>query len=395
MPFSPAQGRTTAAALEWNEAITRVLADPDLVKPAFQPIVDLERGVACGYEMLARFDSPMKAPPPVWLEEAEKLGLRDRLEALLVEVGLGALSWVPENCFLTINVSPRALGSQPVADVLATRTSLEGVVIEVTEQDMVEDYGDLEYVLRSLRSAGAAIAVDDAGAGYASLQHIVALRPQFVKLDRSLVANLDRDEAKLAVIESLGTFASRIDAWMVAEGIERAEEAAALQRLRVPLAQGYWLGMPARAMEPVGRDQQAQMAEMRPARLSDAAVAALLERVAPVALSAGGEGIAQAFAANLGLEHVTVLDGSKRPIAIVPREGFFGGGRRDRAPMKVELGEDMANVARRAMTRPFAERFDPLVCCDARGRYVGIVKVERLIDGLAALVEIDNRESSK
>jgi EAL domain-containing protein (putative c-di-GMP-specific phosphodiesterase class I) len=395
MAVSPGQGRTQTADLDWHGAITRVLSEPELVRPVFQPIVDLERGVACGYEMLARFRSPINAPPPVWLEQAARFGLGDRLEALLVEVGLEALAWVPENCFLTINVSPGALSSEPVADVLATRTSLEGVVIEVTEQAMVEDYGDLEYVLRSLRSAGAAIAVDDAGAGYASLQHIVALRPQFVKLDRSLVAGLDRDEAKLAVIESLGTFSSRIDAWMVAEGIERAEEAAALQRLRVPLAQGYWLGMPEAAMEPVGENRRSQMEETRPARYSDAGVAALVERVPPAALSAGGEGIAQTFAANLGLEHVTVLDGSKRPVAIVPREGFFGGGARERPPMKVDLGEELMGVARRAMTRPFAERFDPVVCCDARGRYVGIVKVERLIEGLTALVENDNKETSE
>src|SRR6476469_9160185 len=104
---------------------------------------------------------------------------------------------------------------------------------------MVDDYDDLEFVLRTLRAAGAAIAVDDAGAGYASLQHIVALRPQIVKLDRSLVANLDQDEAQLAVIEALGTFCGRIDAWMVAEGIERPQEVAALQSLRVPLGQGF------------------------------------------------------------------------------------------------------------------------------------------------------------
>src|SRR4051794_12762716 len=377
--------RTTT--LDWDAAIERVLAEPARVQPAFQPIVDLERGVAIGYEMLARFDSEIEAPPPTWLAEAERLGLGSRLEAALVEAGLSALDWVPDGCFLAINVSPRALGSPELAAVLASRESLEGVVIEVTEQVVVEDYIDFEFVLRSLRAAGAAIAVDDAGAGYASLQHIVNLRPQFVKLDRWLVADLDNDEAKLAVIEALGTFASRIDAWMVAEGIERPEEVAALQRLRVPLGQGFWLGRPAPVMDPIAADRQEQIRSGRPVRSSEATLEGLVEPAPAAALAGGAEGIAQAFAAHLDLEHVTVLDAGKRPVAIVPRHGLFGGGARERAPMRVDLRESLAAVARRAMARPRAERFDPIVCCDARGRYVGVVKVERLVEGLTAVVE--------
>src|SRR3954454_24803904 len=377
-------------ALDWDAAIERMLAEPPHIQPAFQPVVDLERGVSIGYEMLARFDSEIEAPPPAWLAEAESRGLGSRLEAALVETGLEALDWVPDNCFLAINVSPRALGSPDLAGVLASRESLEGVVIEVTEQVVVEDYTHFDYVLRSLRAAGAAIAVDDAGAGYASLQHIVALRPQFVKLDRWLVADLEHDEAKLAVIEALGTFSSRIDAWMVAEGVERAEEMGALQRLRVPLAQGYWLGMPAPAMEPVADEQRTRIREGCTPSPAKAGVAALVERSPAASLSGGGEAIAQVFASNPELEHVAVLDAGKRPVAIVPRRGFFGGVARDRAPLRVELGESIASVSRRAMTRPFDERFDPVVCCDPRGRYVGVVKIERLVDGLAGLLDVEN-----
>jgi EAL domain-containing protein (putative c-di-GMP-specific phosphodiesterase class I) len=387
MGTSPAARSSAPTESDWTDALSQVLAEPELVRPVFQPIVDLDRGVACGYEMLARFVSPIKAPPPVWLAEAARRGLESRLEAMLVEIGLDAMSWVPDNCFLSINISPRALACEDVAGLLAARTSLEGVVIEVTEQAVVEDYAQFEYVLRSLRAAGAAIAVDDAGAGYASLRHIVALRPQFVKLDRSLVAGLESDEAKLAVIESLGTFSSRIDAWMIAEGVERAEEMAALQRLRVPLAQGYWLGMPAPAMEPVADDQREQICRGRPSSSTDAGVATLVERLPAASLSGGGDAVAQLFASNPGLEHVTVLDAGKRPVAVLPRQGFLAGVARDRAPMRVELGDSITGVSRRAMNRRFEERFDPVVCCDSRGRYVGVVKVERLVDGLAGLLD--------
>src|SRR5689334_280984 len=173
-----------ATTLGWPDAIAAVLADRMLVRPVFQPIVDIERGVACGYEALARFDSPLEAPPPAWIEAAYRLGKGELLEAALLERGLDAAVDLPPNCFLTVNVSPRALVSPQVAAVLAERDSLAAIVLEVTEQAEVDDYAALERVIDRVRAAGGALAVDDAGAGYASLSHILALRPEFVKLDR-------------------------------------------------------------------------------------------------------------------------------------------------------------------------------------------------------------------
>src|SRR4051812_42178010 len=69
------------AVIDWDEALARVIGEPELVRPVFQPLVDLERGVVCGYEMLARFESPVKAAPPAWFEAAERLGLGGRLES--------------------------------------------------------------------------------------------------------------------------------------------------------------------------------------------------------------------------------------------------------------------------------------------------------------------------
>src|SRR3954469_13417615 len=109
---APSRGHGTAATdTDWTRAIERVLTEPELVRPVFQPIVDLDRGVACGSEILARFVSPIKASPLAWLAEAERRGLDTQLEAMLVEAGLEALAWVPGGCFRTINGSPRARGA--------------------------------------------------------------------------------------------------------------------------------------------------------------------------------------------------------------------------------------------------------------------------------------------
>jgi EAL domain-containing protein (putative c-di-GMP-specific phosphodiesterase class I) len=121
---------------------------------------------------------------------------------------------------------------------------LSGIVVELTEQAPIESYRALEPDLEALRAAGALLAVDDAGAGYAGLRHVLALRPAIVKLDASLVTGLDSDRAKRSLIELVATFASRIDARVLAEGVERARELEALVALGVPLVQGHFLGFP-------------------------------------------------------------------------------------------------------------------------------------------------------
>jgi EAL domain-containing protein (putative c-di-GMP-specific phosphodiesterase class I) len=157
------------------------------------------------------------------------------LETQLVEIGVAARDRLPANTFLSVNVSPEALLSSDVQDALASAEGgLGRLVIEVTEQSRVEDYAELARALARSRAAGAAVAVDDTGAGYASLAHVMRLRPEFVKLDRGLVADADLDPAKLALIEAVGAFAARLDAWIVAEGIERRAEQELLIGLVVP-----------------------------------------------------------------------------------------------------------------------------------------------------------------
>jgi EAL domain-containing protein (putative c-di-GMP-specific phosphodiesterase class I) len=235
-PRSPATDRETVEA---------VLADPTLIRPVFQPIVDLRRSAVQGYEMLARLANDPAGSPPQWLAAAERHGLADALEASLVAAGIHAREHLPRGTYLSINVSPSALVSHDVRAVLdAAPGGLEQLVIEITEQKAVEDYDGLAAVLDRARAAGARVAVDDAGAGYSSLQHVLRLRPEYVKLDRGLIADADADPAKLALIEAVGLFAGRLDAALVAEGIERRAEQETLAGLAVPLGQGFLFGRP-------------------------------------------------------------------------------------------------------------------------------------------------------
>jgi EAL domain-containing protein (putative c-di-GMP-specific phosphodiesterase class I) len=367
----------------WSALLRDVLADPDRIEIHFQPIVDLHRGVIAGFEALARFPSQPYRSPDQWFGAATKLNLHVPLKAAVVERVLRAREQLPVNCFLSLNVGPHAIIDPRLRSVLDAGGSLGGVVIEVTEQAAVRDYDELRRVLAPLRERGAFLAVDDAGAGYASLSHIANLRPDFIKIDRALVTDLDRDPAKAAVVETLGTFASRIDAWIIAEGIERDGELQRLMQLEVPLGQGYRLGRPAPRMEPLAV-QVLELGGRLGAHRGDDGVGALSEPVEAVAQDATGAPVAQLFAEDPEAELVVLVDAYERPVGIHVRTRFARGERPLPAPLCVLAQARPADVAQRAMTREAPRRFDPVAVIDDLGRLVGVVRMERLVEALAA-----------
>lgn len=145
--------------------------------------------------------------------------------------------------YVAVNVAPRTLASSQLRELLGDRP-LERVVFELTEHARVASYEPLREVASYYRGRGARIAVDDAGSGYASFQHILELRPDIIKLDRSLTTGIDRNPVLIALATSLVTFAESLGARVCAEGIETSAELVALQQLGVRYGQGYFLGRP-------------------------------------------------------------------------------------------------------------------------------------------------------
>jgi EAL domain-containing protein (putative c-di-GMP-specific phosphodiesterase class I) len=352
-------------------AIEAVLADPSLIRPVFQPIVDLRRSSVWGFEMLARFGDDPAGSPLSWLAAAERHGLGAELEAHLVAAGLAAREQLPRGKRLSINVSPAALVSPEVRAVLdAAPGGLSQIILEVTERRRVRDYVELAAALGRARAAGAAVAVDDAGAGHASLENVVRLRPDYVKLDRGLVADADADPSKLAVIQAIGLFAGRLDAALVAGGIERHAEHETLAGLAVPLGQGYLFGRPASSL--VARSG-ALAVTRRPV---EEPVGMLMDRAAPVIdaalLAAGAEPPASARG-----QVVAVIDRDGRPAGLAIPSG--AGWTRRTSALSAGVDEEAAAVARRALDRPTITRLDPVAACLRDGRYAGLVAVERLL----------------
>jgi EAL domain-containing protein (putative c-di-GMP-specific phosphodiesterase class I) len=213
------------------------------VDMVFQPVYDLEAGDVFAYEALARFPLEPYRPPSDWFADAAEVGLGVELELAAIESALAEIDGLPDGVRLAINVSPLTALSPHFFNVLAPRANR--VIIEVTEHERVEDYDALNDALAPLRALGASVAIDDVGAGFASLSHILKLAPDIVKLDLSLTRGIAADPARDALASSLVDFASGIDATIGAEGIETQSELDRLRVLKVRYGQGFHLGAPA------------------------------------------------------------------------------------------------------------------------------------------------------
>jgi EAL domain-containing protein (putative c-di-GMP-specific phosphodiesterase class I) len=375
----PAPLKLVESTQRWPLLIAGVLRDPDRIDVHFQPIVDLRRGVVAGFEVLARFRSDPYLTPDRWFAAAARHGRLAELEAATLTRALDARDQLPSNCFLSLNIGPGALLDDRVLGTLRAAGSLGGVVVEITEQAAVDDYDVLGRRIDVLREQGAHLAVDDAGAGYASLRHIAALRPDFIKVDRALVCDVDRDPAKAAVVEALGTFGSRIDAWVIAEGIERAGELARLMQLEVPLGQGYLLARPRPVMGPL--DAEVLELHHRIERDSADGVGHLVE---PAVTTTDPAAVGALFQGDPATDLVVVLDAYERPVELHVRTPFEHGESLPVAPLCVLPVARPVDVARRAMTREAGRRFKPVAIIDDIGKFVGVVRVERLVEALAA-----------
>jgi EAL domain-containing protein (putative c-di-GMP-specific phosphodiesterase class I) len=223
--------------------IDRALSRPDVLRIVGQPICALDTLECIGVEALARFHAPPKRGPDRWFAEASEVGLRAKLELLAVQRAIARLDELPPAAFLSVNVAPETIVLPAFRDLI-DQVPAKRIVVEITEHAPVEDYDALNAGLASIRRLGVRLAIDDAGAGFASLRHILQLQPDFIKLDVTLVAGVENDRSQQALAAGLISFAEKIGATIVAEGIENESALAALRALGVAYGQGYLLGRP-------------------------------------------------------------------------------------------------------------------------------------------------------
>lgn len=225
-----------------RQLVEDILADggPTIV---VQPVVNLARRTTIGREALSRFSARSDEGPQYWFSEARDVGLLGRLEMMAARAAVALIDRLPSDEFLALNLSPDSVMTSMQEDAFANAPA-ERLVIEITEHAPVENYEELAATLGAFRSRGGRLAVDDAGAGFASLQHILQLRPDFIKLDIGLTRGIETDRARRALAAGLISFANELGATVIAEGIETEEQLRALVELGVGCGQGYHLGRP-------------------------------------------------------------------------------------------------------------------------------------------------------
>lgn len=367
-----------------GEEVRALLAEPEKIALVAQPIVDVKRAVVTGYELLARFALGRPAPPDKVFAAAARLGLGAELEATVIARALDVAATRPANCFITINVDPLHILSTEVKALLDRPESFRGLVFEMTEQHAIRDVKALRTTLDSLRERGALIAIDDAGAGYSGLKQIIDLQPQLLKVDRDLVTGIHRNEAKRALVQMLGELAGRLDAWVLAEGIEDDEEAATLVQLGVPLVQGYFFGRPAPPWGGIDPTAEALLRELaRDTLASRETIDDLVERCLIVT---GDEPWPERARCSVR------IDETRRPIGMRVLGEDGARVRTGTELLRVKRGSPVADVALRAATRLERLRWDPCVCIDDRGGLEGIVPMQRLVCALATNgMDLDDR----
>jgi len=212
-------------------------------KVVFQPIVDFHTREVVGLEALARFGLRPWRPPNEWFADADDVGLLPELEMRAISAAFSYMDRLPDGAFLSVNASPETMLTRNFQSLLQ---EVDGrrLVVEVTEHVAVDDYNALQQAVSHLRGRGVRLAIDDAGAGFSSLRHIVHLVPEFIKLDNFLTRGIDDDPVKRALASAMVSFAAEIRAQLIAEGVETKGEMLALGELGFEEAQGYYLGKP-------------------------------------------------------------------------------------------------------------------------------------------------------
>lgn len=248
----------TGHLLEERAGLARSRGEPRLLDPeeirstidarsfavAFQPIFSLAGGVAVGVEALCRLSPGRGLSPDMWFAEAQAVGLGVELEMRVVAAALEAAARRPEGLFLSVNVSPAVVVDPRFTDLVEHSGEARQLMLEITEHDAVKDYEALQERLVLVRSLGVMVAVDDVGAGYANFRHVLMLRPDMIKLDVTLIAEIDADPSRRALAAGLVATARELGATVVAEGIETKGQLDCLSAIGVELGQGFYLARP-------------------------------------------------------------------------------------------------------------------------------------------------------
>jgi diguanylate cyclase (GGDEF)-like protein len=236
----PISGQGPGGAMD---ALERLIGGEGL-EMVVQPIVSVPEGTVHAYEALARFRLGSSSSPLHWFALADEFAVRDRLELACVREALALLPGLPGDTLLTVNLSGPVLVDPRTRRLLEGAPGLDRLIVELTENSLLEDTPGLNAEMDRLSQMGIQFAVDDMGAGYSGLRQVSTVRPRYLKLDRSLISGIDTDSDRGALVAAMVGYVRQTGGHLVAEGVETEAELETLTALGVRLIQGFLLGRP-------------------------------------------------------------------------------------------------------------------------------------------------------
>ena len=331
----------------------------------YQPILDVARGAAGGFQATARSDAAGPLGPT-----------SHEVTTATMKAALAAFPTLPTNTFVSIPVPLALVGDPVVRRSLLEHGDLGGIVLDITDFDSTLVRA-AEDALEECRRAGAIIAVGGSDTGQPELASVVRLRPAIIRLGAAWTRGIDENARRRSAIEVTGQLAGQLDAWILADEVTTAGELRTLAQLGVPLARGPFIGEAQSVWPQVGSGARRVLPSAPPVQAG--ALRPLLQQAFTTHQR---DGARPAPPAGSGFESVVVLDDSSRPVSLLQLGPF---GRWDPIEiLKVNVDTSVADAAARAIARPVSTRFSPLTCTDAAGRFVGILRIERLMEHLVA-----------
>ena len=397
-----------------QDELLRIIKDKK-IQPVFQPIVSLKGGEVMGYEALARgpIDSPLHMPAQLFAIAAKHKMLL-ALEHVCREASIQQTKMLTAGQQLFLNLTPEVINDPEFRNGRTKQVVLhhgllpEQVTFEITERTAISDFGNFTRALHHYRQQGYCIAVDDAGAGYSSLQAIAELYPDFIKLDMSIVRDIHNNPFKIAILEALVNLASAMNSKIIAEGVETVDELLTVMRLGVGYAQGFFFARPsnppadisAEALDVIRafRKKEAGRREKELGTSLGRVIGDIIEHVPTVPPETTTEQVEAKFAAS-AVRGVVVLQNSK-PIGLVMKNrlyfhlgSYYGVSvyqKRsvelvmDSSPLIVNADLPLEAVSKIAMSREESNLYD-LIIVVRDGLYVGVVSIMNLLNNITQL----------
>ena len=405
-----AKSRLDVKEVERRQQFKELLAQKN-IRIVYQPVVNLNTGEILGYEALSRGpEGSFFASPLNLFGYAQKTQDLYALEKIAREKALAGLGQLLRETKLFLNINPQVVNDpsfrpDEISEFLASLGAVANqVVFEITERTSIDDFSSFRRSLEHYRQKGFLIAIDDAGAGYSSLQAIAEIQPDFIKIDYSLVKDIDKIATKKKLLETFHIFAQKTNSQIIAEGIETEDELAALINMEIPFGQGFFLARPGYPPPVVDSWALSCLANLITGMTKVSAgrmipIRNITQSVPTVPINALTREALDFFTANPKVEGVAVTE-DEYPVGLIMRDklfnqlgtkyGFAVYAERpislvmDTQPLAVEDDTPIETVSQAAMGRLDHKVYDSIIITRNR-RYHSLVSVRALLDALTTM----------